>query len=211
LRSLRQTYLIYGMTDTRILIIDDHDLYRSGLRAALNASMPNAKIFEAGSIDEAMRGTADMLDVIVLDIRLPGLNGVEGITPLRKKWPLVPVLMLSSQNDPETVGLALERGAAGFVSKADAADKIVAAINLTLRGQFTASLAGGDAPLLRLTPRQCEVLDLLCQGLTNKLIARRLMLSENTVRVHVQGIFGFLQVTSRSEAIFAARSRGLIG
>lgn len=199
------------MTATHILIIDDHDLYRSGLRAALNASMPNAVIFEAGSIDEAMRGTADLLDVIVLDIRLPGLNGVEGITLLRKKWPLVPVLMLSSLNDPETVGLALERGAAGFVSKADTADKIIATINLVLRGQFTASLAAGYTPLLRLTPRQCEVLDLLCQGMTNKLIARRLMLSENTVRVHIQGIFGFLQVTSRSEAIFAARSRGLIG
>lgn len=211
MRSQCQTDLIYAMIATHILIIDDHDLYRSGLRAALNASMPNAGIYEAGSIDEAMRGAADMLDVIVLDVRLPGLNGVEGITLLRKKWPLVPVLMLSSLNDPETVGLALERGAAGFVSKADTADKIVATINLVLRGQFTASLAGGDTPLLRLTPRQCEVLDLLCQGLTNKLIARRLMLSENTVRVHVQGIFGFLQVTSRSEAIFAARSRGLIG
>ncbi|MDO8262271.1 MAG: response regulator transcription factor [Gallionella sp.] len=199
------------MTATHILIIDDHDLYRSGLRAALNASMPNAEIFEAGSIDEAMRGTADMLDVIVLDIRLPGLNGVEGITLLRKKWPLVPVLMLSSQNDPETVDLALERGAAGFVSKADTADKIVATINLILRGQFTATLGVGGTPLFRLTPRQCEVLDLLCQGMTNKLIARRLMLSENTVRVHVQGIFGFLQVSSRSEAVFAARSRGLIG
>lgn len=211
MRSQPQTYLIYRMTGTHILIIDDHDLYRRGLRAALNATMANAEILEAGSIDEAMRGTTAILDVIVLDIRLPGLNGVEGITLLRKKWPLVPVLMLSSQNDPETVGLALERGAAGFVSKADAADKIVATINLMLRGQFTASLAGGDAPLMRLTPRQCEVLDLLCQGLSNKLIARRLMLSENTVRVHVQGIFGFLQVTSRSEAIFAARSRGLIG
>lgn len=211
MRSQRQTYLIYAMIATHILIIDDHDLYRSGLRAALNASMPNAEIFEAGSIDEAMRGTADMLDVIVLDIRLPGLNGVEGITLLRKKWPLVPVLMLSSQNDPETVDLALERGAAGFVSKADTADKIVATINLILRGQFTASLGVGGTPLFRLTPRQCEVLDLLCQGMTNKLIARRLMLSENTVRVHVQGIFGFLRVSSRSEAVFAARSRGLIG
>lgn len=192
------------------MIIDDHDLYRSGLRAALGASMPNAGFFEAGSIDEAMRDTAATLDAIVLDFRLPGLNGVEGITLLRKKWPQVPVLMLSSQNDPETVSLALERGAAGFVSKADAADRIVAAINRILRGQPVAPLTGYH-PQMRLTPRQCEVLELLCQGLSNKLISERLMLSENTVRVHVQAIFGFLQVSSRSEAIFAARSRGLIG
>jgi len=199
------------MIDTHILIIDDHDLYRSGLRVALNASKPDAEIYEAGSIDEAMNGATYTLDVIVLDIRLPGLSGVEGIALLRKKWPMVPVLILSSQHDSETMDLAFERGAAGFVSKADAADKIVAAINKTLRGHFTAPHGAGDATQMRLTPRQCEVLDLLCQGMSNKLIARRLALSENTVRVHVQGIFGFLRVSSRSEAIFAARSSGLIG
>lgn len=199
------------MIGTHVLIIDDHDLYRSGLRAALDASLPDVKVFEAGSIDDALRTPADTLGAIVLDIRLPGLNGTEGIALLRKRWPLAPVLMLSSQHDPETVSLALDRGAAGFVSKADAADRIVAAINRVLRGQFASPPSRGDAPLIRLTPRQCEVLDLLCQGLPNKQIAKRLSLSENTVRVHVQAILGFLHVSSRSEAIFAARSRGLIG
>ena|SRR3989338_3843084 len=200
-----------GMITARILIIDDHDLYRTGLRFALNASMPNTEILEAGSIDEAVRGAVGELDAIVLDFRLPGLNGAEGIALLRKKWPLVPVLMLSSQNDPETVRLALERGAAGFASKADAADNIVTAINRILHGQSTAPLTGGDKPYFHLSPRQCEVLELLCQGLPNKQIAQRLALSENTVRVHVQAVYGVLQVTSRSEAIIAARSRGLIG
>lgn len=199
------------MITSSILIIDDHDLYRSGLRAALCASMPHTEIIEAGSIDEAIHGTPDKLDVIVLDFRLPGLNGAEGIALLRKKWPKVPVLMLSSQNDPETVSLALERGAVGFASKADTADNIVEAINRILRGQFTAPSSGKDKPFLHLSPRQCEVLELLCQGLPNKQIAMRLSLSENTVRVHVQAVYGFLQVTSRSEAIIAARNRGLIG
>jgi DNA-binding NarL/FixJ family response regulator len=196
---------------TRILIIDDHDLYRTGLRAALGISMPDTEILEAGSIDEATRNTPDTIDAIVLDFRLPGLNGAEGIALLKKKWPQAPVLMLSAQNDPETIELALERGASAFASKADTADSIVAAINRLLRGQFTAPAAGGDKPFMRLSPRQREVLDLLCQGLPNKQIAKRLALSENTVRVHVQGIFGFLQVSNRTEAIFAARSRGLIG
>lgn len=195
----------------RILIIDDHDLYRSGLHAALGASMPGAEIFEAGSIEDAMRLTVDALDVMILDFRLPGLSGVEGMAPLRKKWPQAPILMLSAQNDLETVGLALERGATCFASKSDTADKIVATVNQLLSGQLTAPLTGNVVPFLRLTPRQCEVLDLLCQGMSNKLIAQRLELSENTVRVHVQAILGYLQVSSRSEAIFAARSRGLIG
>ena len=193
-----------------ILIIDDHDLYRSGLRVALSSSMPFAEFFEAGSIDEAVRITPDSLDAIVLDFRLPGLNGAEGIALLKKKWPLAPILMLSAQNDPETVCLALERGAADFASKADSADNIVSAINRILHGH-TSPQAKAEVPVFHLTPRQCEVLDLLCQGLTNKQIARKLSLSENTVRVHVQGVYGFLQVSSRSEAIFAARSRGLIG
>lgn len=199
------------MRATQILIIDDHDLYRSGLRAALVASMPHVEILEAGAIDEAIRKPAETVDAIILDVRLPGLNGTEGIALLQKKWPLAPVLVLSSQSDPETVNLALDRGAAGFVSKADAADKIVAAISRILRGQIVSQQSKCDAPLFRLTPRQCEVLDLLCQGMPNKMIARRLALSENTVRVHVQAILGFLQVSSRAEAIFAARSRGLIG
>lgn len=199
------------MKAIHLLIIDDHDLYRAGLRAALNASMPNAEIFEAGSIDEALRCTADTLEAIVLDIRLPGLNGIEGISLLRKKWPLVPVLMLSSQVDHNTVSLALERGAAGFVSKTEAADKIVSAVCHIVRGQLIAPLSEGDKTPRNLTSRQCEVLDLLCQGMSNKQIAQRLLLSENTVRVHVQAILGYLQVSSRSEAIFAARSKGLIG
>lgn len=204
------------MLTTRILMIDDHAMFRSGLRMVLNASLPDAEVFEAGSLNEAMQDAPDLLDVVLLDIKLSGLNGVEGIALLKHKWPLVPVLMLSSQDEPETVRLALARGATGFVSKADTADKIVSAINQALRGEFTALAAqaggGGDTPDTHqhLTPRQCEVLDLLCQGMSNKLIARQLALSENTVRGHVQAILEFLHVSSRSEAAFAARHRGLV-
>ena len=193
-----------------ILIIDDHELYRSGLRAALNASMPAAVIHEAASIDEAMGITSDSIDSIILDFKLPGLNGAEGITLIRKKWPQTPVLMLSSQDDSETVNMSLGRGAAGFVSKGEPAEKIVAAIIRLLHGQLESPSAEITSLLHRLTPRQCEVLELLCQGMSNKMIAKKLSLSENTIRVHVQAVLGFLQVTSRSEAAFAARSRGLI-
>src|ERR1022692_4071196 len=186
------------MLTARILLIDDHAMFRSGLRMVLNAGVPNAEVFEAGTLNEALRDKPDMLDVILLDIKLPGLNGVDGIALLKRKWPLVPVLMLSSQDEPETVRMALARGAIGFISKAETADRIVAMLNQVLRGKFAATVAqaSGDTPL-HLTPRQCEVLDLLCQGMSNKLIARQLTLSENTVRWHVQGILEFLQVSSR--------------
>lgn len=205
------------MMTARILLIDDHAMFRSGLRMVLNASLPNAKVFEAGSLNEAMQSAPDRLDVMLLDIKMPGLNGVEGMALLKRKWPLVPVLMLSSQDEPETVRLALARGAAGFISKAETADNIIALLKRILRGELAAPVAqagsDGEIPgvIQHLTPRQCEVLDLLCQGMSNKLIARQLTLSENTVRGHVQAILEFLQVVSRSEAVFAARRRGLVG
>ena len=216
LHGRRRLSLMRTMTHTYILLIDDHAMFRSGLRMVLDAGMRDVAVLEAGSLSEALQDAAIAPDVILLDIKLPGLNGVEGIALLKRKWPQVPVLVLSSQDDPETVRAVLARGAASFVSKAETAERIVEAINLALCRQAPAPVAtandGDNAqPLQHLTPRQCEVLDLLCQGLSNKLIARQLMLSENTVRVHVQAILGFLQVSSRSEAAFAARRLGLVG
>jgi DNA-binding NarL/FixJ family response regulator len=205
------------MTTTNILLIDDHAMFRSGLRMVLSARMENAEIFEAGSLSEATENTPVQIDIILLDINLPGLNGLDGIAILKRKWPLVPVIVLSSQDGPETVRDAMARGAVRFISKADTADRIVALINRVLRGEYSEpenpATDGGETTDIpqHLTTRQCEVLDLLCQGMSNKLIARKLSLSENTVRGHVQAILGFLEVSSRSEAAFAARRRGLVG
>ncbi|MDO8990770.1 MAG: response regulator transcription factor [Sideroxyarcus sp.] len=205
------------MTTTNILLIDDHAMFRSGLRMVLNARMADTEIIEAGSLTEATQCAPEKIGVILLDINLPGLNGLDGIALLKRKWPHVPVVVLSSQDGPETVRDALARGAVRFISKADTADRIVALLNRVIRGEYDApeNLQGvGDEVFpvpQHLTPRQCEVLDLVCQGMSNKLIARQLSLSENTVRGHVQAILGFLEVSSRSEAAFAARRRGLVG
>jgi DNA-binding NarL/FixJ family response regulator len=203
------------MVAPHILLIDDHAMFRTGLRMVLSAHLPEAQVFDAGSLNEAMRGMPNMPDVILLDIKLPGINGLDGIAMLKRKWPQVPILILYSQDEPEVVRVALTRGAAGFASKAQTANEIVALINQLLCGDFTSAATsaprGFDAARLQLTQRQCEVLDLMCQGMPNKLIARQLKLSENTVRGHVQGILALLQVSSRSEAAYVARRRGLIG
>lgn len=206
------------MTLANVLLIDDHAMFRSGLRMVIDSGIHDVDVFEAGAITEALHGVSTTPDVVLLDIHLPGLNGMECIALLKHKWPLANVLMLSSQDDPETMRSAVARGAAGFVSKANTAEKIVDAINHALNRQITVRRENtgkgqDEHPLdqLHLTPRQCEVLDLLCRGMSNKLIARQLDLSENTVRVHVQAILAFLRVTSRTEAAFAARRLGLIG
>ena len=119
--------------------------------------------------------------------------------------------MLSSHDEPETVRLALARGATGFVSKAAAAGDIVEAIHKVFRDSFPGHPPVKGGVQRRLTPRQCEVLELLHQGLSNKLIARQMSLSDNTVRRHVQDILEFFGVASRTEAVFAARCQILVG
>ena len=123
--------------------------------------------------------------------------------------------MVSSDAMPQTINLALARGASAFVSKEKTAENIIEVVQRVLDQKRLGTAlvhVADDAPtnVSRLTPRQFEVLDLLCQGLPNKAIGRRLNLSENTVRWHVNAILALMQVSNRSEAAFAARSQGLI-
>jgi DNA-binding NarL/FixJ family response regulator len=198
------------MSHPHILLIDDHALFRSGLRLVLQAGITGADISEAASLEQAVRA-AEPPALVLLDIQLQGVNGLEGLGLLKQRWPDVPVVMLSSSAEPETIRLALSRGASAFCSKADTAEKIIGLIHQVLAGALPAGKATPDTGKPRLTPRQCEVLDLLSEGLSNKAIARRLDLSEFTVRAHVQAVLGVLGVSSRSQATFAARSSGLIG
>lgn len=201
-----------AMTSLCVALIDDHAIFRIGLGMVIGTALPGTRIFEAGSLEEVLDSGPDRVDVVLLDIRLKGVSGLEGIALLKQKWPSVPILILSSHNEPETVRLALARGAAGFVSKAQAAAQIVEAILLVLRGSVAGlPLIASREAQRRLTPRQCEVLDLLHQGLSNKLIARQLAVSDNTVRRHVQDILEFFGVASRTEAVFAARCQALVG
>jgi DNA-binding NarL/FixJ family response regulator len=201
--------------DARVLLVDDHALFRSGLRMVLAQGVPGLQIDETASLEEAMQHEGPVPAVVLLDIRLRGLSGLEGVGMLRRRWPQARVVMLSSEATPDLVRQAIERGAVAFMSKADTPERMLAVIVPLLRGDAHAAnppvppaAPGGDRQ--RLTPRQCEVLDLMCQGLSNKAIARRLALSENTVRGHVQATLAFLQVSSRTEAAFAARRQGLV-
>lgn len=195
-----------------ILLIDDHAMFRAGLSVLITMAMPDAAIFQAASVEEAVGTELDTLHVVLLDIKLNGSSGLEGIALVKHRWPRIPVLMLSSQDEPETARLALGRGAAAFVSKAESAEKIIEVIQQVLRGELACTV--GQSIRMserRLTPRQREVLKLLHQGLSNKLIARKLDLSDNTVRRHVQDILEYFQVGSRAEAVFSARSEALVG
>lgn len=206
---------------TSILIIDDHALFRTGLSEVLKITLEIVNILEASSIREASNVDAEPPALILLDIVLNGLNGLDGIQLLHKKWPAVPILMLSSDQTPQTQQMAFALGAIGFLHKGSATEHIVWGIQQALQckeiseGHISttkalnrSSMRGAESTYL--TARQFQVLDLLCVGLSNKLIARKLDCSENTVRGHVQAILLFLQVSTRSEAVYTARQQGLV-
>lgn len=205
------------MSPTSILIVDDHALFRSGLRLVLGADLADAHIIEASSIHEAIHNTATAPTIVLLDIELNGLNGLDGIALLKRTWPQAAIVMLSSDTAVTTAQLAMARGATAFVTKAETAKKILAIVHQILDQKnnfhdikttvFNDVIANESA---QLTTRQYEVLDLLCKGMSNKIIARELGCAENTVRGHVQAILIFFKVASRSEAVYAAKLQGVI-
>ena len=205
------------MLPISILIVDDHALFRSGLRLVLSADLANVEISEASSIYEAIQDSSTAPAIVLLDIELNGLNGLDGIALIKRTWPLAAIVMLSSDTSSSTSQLAIERGAAAFVTKAETAKKILTIVHQLIdqknHVQVLEKFLAPKHQLLpenQLTARQYEVLDLLCKGLSNKLIARELGCAENTVRGHVQAILLFFNVASRSEAVYAARQQGVI-
>lgn len=196
------------MSDLRILLVDDHAIFRHGLRALLSDVMPMAQVSEAGSLEDALALDIPAPSLALLDIKLPGVGGIDGIALLRQRWPASKVIILSGLEAPEASLEALTSGAAAYIAKSESPERILDRIGKAL--EVGAAPASPPPQNGHLTQRQREVLDLLCQGLSNKLIARHLALSENTVRRHVQDILDYFHVESRSEAVFVARRRGLI-
>lgn len=192
-----------------ILIVDDHDIFRRGLMVLLAEWRADCCIYEAASVEAALAAGFPSPDLVLLDVYLRGANGLDGIAPIRNYWPHAVVVMLSSLEAAEAGQEALARGAAAYISKGESTEQILRQLENVLDGLSTAAQQQ-EPPAALLTPRQREVLVLVCRGLPNKLIARELSLSENTVRRHVQDILEHFQVGSRSEAVFIARRRGLV-
>ena len=199
----------------RLLLVDDHTLFRTGLRLIVQDHPRVGVIAEAGSIAEACALPAGDTDLVLLDIQLPGMNGLEGMRPLRQACPWARIVLVSASVAPDAIHEARARGADGFLPKSASAEDILQAITCALDGQPCFPTASGHPPSHRapdaptLTARQLDVLSLLCTGKPNKVIARDLGLSENTVRVHVAAIFAQLGVNSRSAALLAAQRLGL--
>lgn len=201
------------------LIIEDHPIYRDALVVFMRALLGESRVVAVSSTEEGLgcAGNIDDLGLILLDLGLPGMNGVEAVISLRRKCPEAAIIVVSASDDRREAAAALRAGAKAFISKAVSTKIISEVVQKVLAGEslespwitVTGNQTIGDEPLLMLTPRQRETLVFLCQGYSNKEIGLRLGLAEITVKIHISSIFRALNVVNRTQAALAARRFGL--
>jgi len=217
----------------KVLVIDDHALVRDALRGMLKASFGATHVAEAAGWGAARQllEQREGFELVLLDLGLPDHDGFEALSELREAHPECPVVVLSGQQDRASVSRALELGAVGYIPKSAPRKVMLGALQLVLSGgmYLPPELLGGGRPMpapratapsalserpdpgneLGLTARQIDVLALLMQGRSNKLICRELGLAEPTVKNHVSAILRVLKASNRTEAVITARSLGI--
>ncbi len=211
-----------------ILLVDDHTLFREALLHVLNQLDNNTLILEAANAEEAAQIVSRRrnLDLILLDIDLPGVDGLTALPGLRELAPTVPIVVLSGSETSSHVTRALQNGAIGYIPKSCSSHEMLGALKLILQGDVyipprlmgklgtpilsvESSVNDESSPSL-LTSRQIEVLELMTKGLPNKSIARTLNIAEGTIKLHVAAILRALGVRNRTEAVMQATRLGVI-
>lgn len=217
-----------GTQGLRVVLVDDHPMLRRGLRSLLEEVGGATVVGEAGDGETAIALSLELEpDVVVMDLAMPGVSGIEATRRLADARPDLGVLVLTMSDDDASVFAALRAGARGYVLKGQAGTEFLDAVRAVARGEavYGPGVAGrirgfllggpsgaasaGASPFPELTPREREILDLLADGCPNAEIARRLFLSPKTVKNHLTNVFAKLQVADRAQAVVRARQAGL--
>jgi len=207
------------MSQTTLIIADDHPLFRAALKEAVGRHIPGAEIVEASSLDTLQRAVVEHpdADVILLDLRMPGASGFSALLYLRSEHPSVPVIVVSASEDAGVVRRALDFGASGFIPKSARIETIGESLHAVLSGRvfaprLPARIAGAEEHdremarrLSTLTPQQLKVLVLLAEGQSNKYIAGNLAITEATVKAHITGLLRKLGLERRTQAAVLAQ------
>ena len=204
----------------KIILADDHPLFRDGFALLLRQIEPGALVLEASDLyaAQALAAKHSDVDLVLLDLEMPGMDGGQGLERLLAQHPSLPVVVLSAHDGQESVQTVLKAGAAGFIPKASTTQVMLSAIRLVLSGgvylppQMIAPPhpQQAQANVSELTARQLDILRLLAKGLSNKQICRDLNLSEGTVKSHILAVYRVLLVNNRTEAAMAAKRLGLL-
>lgn len=203
-----------------VLVADDHPLVRDALCRTVQRALVQTTLHEAADFEGVQAQCAAFAPVLALvDLNMPGMNGLDGLRWLRQHFPVMAVIIASGQEDAPTIRAVLATGARGFFPKSAAPELLLQAIRLVQAGgvyvpegvmaDFQDGLPPARSDTAGLTPRQMDVLQQLMRGLPNKLIARDLRLTEGTVKIHIAAILRMLQVRNRTEAVVRARSLGV--
>lgn len=206
----------------KFVIADDHPLFRGALKQALSGLDNVSIILEAGDFEAAKSLVKDHddLDLVLLDLSMPGVSGLSGLISLRGIHPSAPMVVVSAHDDPQTIRRALDLGASGFISKSASMEDIRAAISAVLAGdvavpagidlgvEHDAEISAIIRRMQSLTPQQTRVLSMLAEGLLNKQIAYELGVSEATIKAHVSAILQKLDVDSRTQAVIMLNKMG---
>jgi DNA-binding NarL/FixJ family response regulator len=202
----------------KILLVEDHALFREGLKFLLRTLDSALEVDEAANCAAALQfAGAARYDLVLLDFRMPGTQGLEALAALREAMSGVPVVVLSGEENPAVVRAAIEQGAMGFIPKTSTPEVMIQALRLVLaHGVYLppsvlapAKVTAGEKILPGLTPRQMDVLRCVIQGKSNKIIARQLDVSEGTVKAHLTSVLRALDARNRTEAVYAAAKLGL--
>lgn len=206
-----------------ILIVDDHALFREGMKLILEQLDPAVTLFESGSAEAALSQAAERreFDLILLDLNLPGVRGPDGVRLFRQRFPTSPIAVLTGVESAEAVKECMQNGAQAYIPKSVTSEVMLGALREVLAGgQYFPALAGlsqkGDPSTRpppspwKLTLRQIDVLALVSRGKSNKEIARELGMSDNTVRAHLAAIFREMGAHSRTEVAALAHKQGIV-
>ena len=218
-REFKEVLNVEATQSYRLVIADDHPLFRGALRESISGLLERVEIAEAGTFDDLVvlleKGASDV-DLLLLDLAMPGVRGFSGLIYMRAQYPSVPVIVVSANDDPATIRRCMGFGASGFIPKTLGVEEMRAAVSRILSGGVWTPPdvdlgAGADAEatelmgrMATLTPQLVRVLMMLSEGLLNKQIAYQLSVSEATVKAHVSAILQKLGVESRTQAVIAA-------
>ena len=209
------------LPEVAFIVADDHPMVRDALALALRAAFPKAEVALAGTLDEASVAIATRpdVDLVILDLDMPGMQGLAGVSVLRASYPSAPLVIVSATRNAAAMRQVVEMGAAGFIPKSAPMEEIITSVRAVMRGEIVLPPTAGDAlsstdadlatRAARMTPQQHRVFALMAEGKPNKIIAYDMQIGEATVKAHVTEILRKMGVHSRTQAIVLAQRLAL--